>query len=157
MGLVIVAEAAWAQGSIRGKVTDAASGEVMPSTNVLVKELGRGTVSDADGNYSVPNVPAGTYTIEATFVGYRRFSRRVEVGPEGLALNIALESDLRDLDELVVTGYGIQTKREVTGAIAQVKGEAIENMAVPNFARALQGRAAGVQITGTNGIPGGNQ
>jgi len=142
-------------GGIRGKVIDATTGESLPNANILVKELGRGASSDINGNYSIINIPAGTYTIESSFVGYKRFSTRVTIGESVVTLNINFEPALVGLDELVVTGYGVQTKREVTGAITQVKAEQIENLPIQSFDQALQGRAAGVQVTSASGQPGG--
>ena len=154
--LFLVTGTALAQsGGIRGKVIDATTGESLPNANILVKELGRGASSDINGNYSIMNIPAGTYTIESSFVGYKRFSTRVTVGESTVTLNINFEPALVGLDELVVTGYGVQTKREVTGAITQVKAEQIENLPIQSFDQALQGRAAGVQVTSASGQPGG--
>lgn len=134
-------------GGVRGKVIDATTGESLPNANILVKELGRGASSDINGNYSIINIPAGTYTLESSFVGYKRFSTRVTVGESVVTLNINFEPALVGLDELVVTGYSVQSKREVTGAITQVKAEQIENLPIQSFDQALQGRAAGVQVT----------
>jgi TonB-linked SusC/RagA family outer membrane protein len=68
---------------------------------------------------------------------------------------VALESDITALGEVIVTGYGTQPKREVTGAVSSVKGDAIQNLPLQSFDRALQGRAAGVQVRSSNGLPGG--
>jgi TonB-linked SusC/RagA family outer membrane protein len=68
---------------------------------------------------------------------------------------VALESDITALSEVIVTGYGTQPKREVTGAVSSVKGDAIQNLPLQSFDRALQGRAAGVQVRSSNGLPGG--
>ena len=142
-------------GGIRGKVIDATTGETLPNANILIKELNRGASSDINGNYTIINVPAGTYTIESSFVGYKRFTSRVTVGEAVVVLNINFEPALVGLDELVVTGYGVQTKREVTGSISQVKAEQIENLPIQSFDQALQGRAAGVAVTSASGQPGG--
>jgi len=154
--VVLLTGSAYAQtGGLRGKVIDATTGEPLPNANILIKELNRGVSSDVNGNYSIMNVPAGTYTVESSFVGYKRFSTRVTVGANVVALNINFEPALVGLDELVVTGYGVQTKREVTGSIAQVKSEVIQNLPIQSFDQALQGRAAGVQVTSASGAPGG--
>lgn len=142
-------------GGIRGKVIDATTGETLPNANILITELNRGGSSDINGNYSILNVPAGTYTVESSFVGYKRFTTRVTISEAVVVLNINFEPALVGLDELVVTGYGVQTKREVTGAITQVKAEQIENLPIQSFDQALQGRAAGVSVTSASGQPGG--
>lgn len=154
--LVLATTSAFAQtGGIRGKVIDASNGESLPNANIVVKELNRGASSDINGNYAITNIPAGTYTVESSFVGYKRFSTRVTVGEGTVTLNINFEPALVGLDELVVTGYSVTTKREVTGAITQVKSEQIENLPIQSFDQALQGRAAGVQVTSASGQPGG--
>jgi len=154
--LVLATTSVFAQtGGIRGKVIDASTGESLPNANIVVKELNRGASSDINGNYAITNIPAGTYTVESSFVGYKRFSTRVTVGEATVTLNINFEPALVGLDELVVTGYSVTTKREVTGAITQVKAEQIENLPIQSFDQALQGRAAGVQVTSASGQPGG--
>ena len=150
--LVLATTSAFAQtGGIRGKVIDASNGESLPNANIVVKELNRGASSDINGNYAITNIPAGTYTVESSFVGYKRFSTRVTVGEGTVTLNINFGPALVGLDELVVTGYSVTTKREVTGAITQVKSEQIENLPIQSFDQALQGRAAGVQVTSASG------
>jgi TonB-dependent starch-binding outer membrane protein SusC len=154
--LVLTASSVLAQsGGIRGKVIDASNGESLPNANIVVKELNRGASSDINGNYAITNIPAGTYTVESSFVGYKRFSTRVTIGEGTVTLNINFEPALVGLDELVVTGYSVTTKREVTGAITQVKADQIENLPIQTFDQALQGRAAGVQVTSASGQPGG--
>jgi len=154
--LLVATGSALAQsGGIRGKVIDATTGETLPNANILITELNRGGSSDINGNYSILNVPAGTYTVESSFVGYKRFTTRVTISEAVVVLNINFEPALVGLDELVVTGYGVQTKREVTGAITQVKAEQIENLPIQSFDQALQGRAAGVSVTSASGQPGG--
>ncbi len=154
--VLLTSQVALAQvGSITGVVTDAESGETVPGANILLTELERGSVSDVDGNYEIRNIPTGTYTLTATFVGYRTFRQTVniEAGQE-LEVDISLEAGAVGLDEVVVSGYAVTTKRELTGSIASVRSQDIENVPLQNTESLLQGRAAGVNVTSTSGNPG---
>lgn len=136
---------------ITGTVTSTEDGLGVPGATVLVKGTTIGTATDIDGKYSI-SVPAGSNVLVFTFVGLR--TQEVSIGNR-TTINVALESDVTALGEVIVTGYGTQPKREVTGAVSSVKGEAIQNLPMQSFDRALQGRAAGVQVRSSNGLPGG--
>ena len=143
-------------GSITGQVIDQETGETVPGANVLLVELDRGAATDAEGTYTINNVPVGTYTLRVSFVGYQTFSQQVQIqAGETLTQNVELASAAVGLDEVVVTGYGTETKREITGSISSVSSEDIEQVPVQNTAALLQGRASGVQVTQTSGTPGG--
>lgn len=136
---------------ITGTVTSTEDGLGVPGATVLVKGTTIGTATDIDGKYSI-TVPAGNNILVFTFVGLR--TQEVNIGSRS-TINVALESDVTALGEVIVTGYGTQPKREVTGAVSSVKGESIQNLPLQSFDRALQGRAAGVQVRSSNGLPGG--
>ena len=143
---------AFAQGRVvTGTVTSLEDGMGVPGATVLVKGTTIGTATDIDGKYSI-NIPAGSNVLVFTFVGLT--SQEVNIGNRS-TINVALESDVTALSEVIVTGYGTQPKREVTGAVSSVKGDAIQNLPLQSFDRALQGRAAGVQVRSSNGLPGG--
>lgn len=145
-----------AQGTIYGTVTDGETGESVPGASILIVELNRGDASDADGNYRITNVPAGTYTIRTSFVGYTTDTRQVTLtSGQELELNIGLAFGAVGLDELVVSGYAVTPKRELTGAISSVSSDDIQNVALQSTQALLQGRAAGVNISTTSGNPGG--
>lgn len=143
-----------AQVTVSGSVTDAASGESLPGANVIITELNMGTSADIDGNYRITNVPAGSYTIQATFVGYEPFSAALTVGNNDVVRNIAMQPGAIGLDELVVTGYGVQRKRDELAASTRVDASEIERLPVVSAEQALQGRAAGVAIQSNSGQPG---
>lgn len=154
--VLLTSQVALAQsGSISGTITDSRSGETVPGANILIVELERGAVSDFDGNYEISNVPAGTYTVTVTFVGYQTFreSVTVQAGQE-LELDVPLEVGSVGLDEVVVSGYASTTKRELTGSISKVSAKDIEDVVLQNTESLLQGRAAGVNVTATSGNPG---
>jgi TonB-linked SusC/RagA family outer membrane protein len=150
--LFLVNAMAFAQGRvITGTVTSTEDGMGVPGATVLVKGTTIGTATDIDGKYSI-TVPAGSNVLVFTFVGLT--AQEVNIGNRS-TINVALESDVTALSEVIVTGYGTQPKREVTGAVSSVKGDAIQNLPLQSFDRALQGRASGVQVRSSNGLPGG--
>lgn len=140
-----------AQGrTVTGTVTDQSTGQGLPGVAVLVKGTSSGTATGADGTYSI-SVPADGNTLVFRFLGYKTTERPIGTSA---SINVTLEIDQRQLDEVVVVGYGTQQKKDVTSSIAQVKGETIANMATPSFDQQLAGRASGVQITQPSGILG---
>ncbi len=145
-----------AVGAIRGTVRDGATGETIPGANVLVVETGQGTSTNRDGGYAIGNVQPGVYTLRATFVG---FADAVQTGVEVRSGDTTVvdfafaEADL-NLDEVVVVGYGEQKRSNLTGAIASVKAEDLENKQQLRLDQALQGLASGVTVTQNGGAPG---
>jgi len=136
--------------NISGVVSDKNTGEVLPTANVFVVELNRGATTNVDGRYEIP-VTSGTYTIQVSFIGYRRFSTKVTVANQNVTLNVAMEASTLNLDELVVVGFGTQSRASITGSISQVSGETIEKMPVNTVENAMQGRVAGVFVQQNNG------
>jgi TonB-linked SusC/RagA family outer membrane protein len=134
---------------VTGKVTDGADGSPIPGVNVVVQGTTKGTTTDVDGNYSI-GLAEGENTLVFTFVGYKSLSFDVA---GKTALDVAMESDVTSLNEVVVVGYGEQRKADITGAIANVESEEITKQPTVNPISALQGKVAGVQITNT-GAPG---
>jgi len=135
--------------SIKGNVVDAA-GQPVIGASVLVKGTLNGANTDIDGNFQLNNVPANA-TIEVSFVGYKTVETTAV--PSKTFYNITLEEDSATLDEVVVVGYGVQKKSDVTGAMASVSAEELTSRPVNNAFEAMQGKAAGVDIT-TNERPG---
>ncbi|WP_281337424.1 SusC/RagA family TonB-linked outer membrane protein [Flavobacterium eburneipallidum] len=132
---------------VKGTITDI-SGFPIPGVNVIVKGTSTGVSSDIDGKYSIPAAPGQVLVFSATG------SKTVEktVGTTGVE-NAILTDDVAQLNEVVVVGYGTVKKSDVTGAIARVSAEELTSRPVNNALEALQGKAAGVDIT-TNERPG---
>ncbi len=133
-----------------GKVTSAEDGTPLPGVSILAKGTTKGTQTDATGAYFL-DLPANTGTLVFSFVGVT--TQEVSVGNRSV-VNVSLSNDTRSLDEVIVTGYGAQSKRNLTGNIAKVGSRDIENIPVPSVEQALQGKVAGVQITALNGKVG---
>jgi TonB-linked SusC/RagA family outer membrane protein len=136
---------------ITGKVTSKDDGLPLPGVSVLVTGTKIGTQTDINGNYTI-SVPASSKTLVFTFIGFS--TQTVSIGTK-TTINVALEVDAKSLSEVVVTGYGSQKKIEIGGSIAKVNGDQFENQPIVSFEKALQGRAAGVQVQANNGVPGG--
>ncbi|SEK88948.1 TonB-linked outer membrane protein, SusC/RagA family [Chitinophaga rupis] len=149
--LLVMSQFAYAQQkTITGKVTDAKDGSSLPGVTVKAKGTATGTVTIADGSFSI-NVPNSTNTLVFTFVGYG--DQEVNVTNQS-NVTVALSTGNKELSEVVVVGYGTQSKRELTGAVAKVQGKELENQPVASFESALQGRAPGVVIESGSGKVG---
>lgn len=135
---------------ITGTASDAATGDPLPFITIQVKGTAAGTTSDMDGNYSI-DVPDRDAILVYSYIGYR--SQEIKVG-DLTHINVRLSEDVEALDEVVVVGYGVQNKRDVTGSIAKVSAEELMSVPASSFDAALQGRAAGVQVTQTSGLAG---
>lgn len=146
--LLAIGSSSWAQERlISGKVTSAEDGSGLPGVNVLLKGTTNGTVTDADGNFKF-TVPESGGVLTLSFIGF--VGQEVAIG-ERSVYNIAMMTDVTQLSEVVVVGYGTQIKQELTGNIAKVSGSDIQNVPVPSFDQAIQGRAAGVFVEAGNG------
>jgi len=136
--------------SISGTVTSKEDGTSIPGVSVQVKGTTLGTVTDMDGKFML-SAPNDAKVLVFSFIGMRNLE--VEIGTQ-TNINVTMETDVFSVDEVVVVGYGTQKKREVTGAISQVKGDELKSLATPSFESQLAGKAAGVQVTSTNGVLG---
>ena len=146
--LAVSSTMVWAQGNVSGKVVDA-TGEPVIGASVMVKGSTIGAITDLDGNFSIPNAPRNA-TLEISYVGFK--TQTIPVGGKN-AISVTMQEDRQMLDDVVVVGYGVQKKSDVTGAMASVSTEELNARPVNNALEALQGKAAGVDIT-TNERPG---
>ena len=140
----------WAQSrTITGKVTDA-GGTGLPGVSVTVKGSTQGAVSDGNGGFSL-SVPPNKNTLVFSYIGF--VGQEIEIGSQSV-INVALEEDATNLSEVVVVGYGTQKKSQMTGAISQVTSKQITEMPLTSLGQALQGRAAGVDVSQSGSKPG---
>lgn len=149
--LLFVAFASAQTVDVSGSVQDE-TGFPIPGANIIVKNTSKGTTTDFDGNFTVPSVEVGA-TISISYVGY---ITQEKVITDGSSITIQLQEDVAKLDEVVVIGYGTQTKKEITGAVSVVGAETIEALQPTRIEQALQGQVAGVNITTQSGSPGAN-
>ncbi|WP_201981618.1 SusC/RagA family TonB-linked outer membrane protein [Hymenobacter rubidus] len=145
--------AAWAQAgrTVSGTITSD-NGEPLPGVTVIVKGTTLGATTNAAGEYSLA-VPEGSSTLVISSIGYEK--KEVPVGASG-SVNARLTTETQALNEVQVVGYGVQKKSQVTGAISSVSEEQLRDVPVSNVGQALQGRAAGVNISSASSSPGQN-
>lgn len=152
LALVLTAQT-WAQ-SISGTVVDE-NNQPLPGVAVLVAGTGKGMATDFDGNYAISGLTPGEATVEFSFIGYQKATRSVTIKPgENTTLNVQLEVESNQLDEVVVVGYGVQRKRDMTGSVVSLKSKEINDIPTQTFQSAIQGKAAGVQVITGSGIAG---
>ncbi|RAK03202.1 TonB-linked SusC/RagA family outer membrane protein [Larkinella arboricola] len=134
---------------VTGKITDE-KGAALPGVSVVLKGTSRGTTTDGAGTFrlTIPNEGA---TLVFSFVGYVK--QEVAVGNE-TSLSISLAPDAQSLSEIVVVGYGTQSKASLTGAVGSVKGEAIASIPTAALSNTLAGRVPGVNVVGNSGFVG---
>ncbi len=158
--LVCCGPVAWAAGThanldfqdrlVTGRVTSAEDGQGFPGVNIIIKGTSMGTVSDSDGKYSI-NVPSSESVLVFSAIGFS--TTETVVGTKS-SIDIAMNSDVTSLAEVVVVGYGTQEKREITAAISSINGDAIRKIATTNPLEAMKGQIAGVDVQQFDGKPG---
>ncbi|WP_426492894.1 SusC/RagA family TonB-linked outer membrane protein [Hymenobacter sp. 102] len=136
--------------AVSGQVKDRTTGEGLPGVTVLVKGTSIGVSTNSNGDFTL-NAPAEATTLVFSSVGFVTTEQAITSGP----VNVNMAADTKALNEVVITGFGAsQERREITGAIASVKAQEIEDLPVASVDQALQGRASGVQISQNSGTPG---
>ena len=138
----------FSQQNISGTISDE-DGVPLPGVNVVVKGTNNGTSTDFDGNYSISADQDDTLIF--SFIGF--LDQEVNVGTS-TSVDVSLQLGSSELEEVVITGYGSSKKRDLTGAIAQIKTETIQRANPIQAAASLQGQVAGVVVTKTKGRPG---
>ncbi|GAB3552777.1 SusC/RagA family TonB-linked outer membrane protein [Spirosoma fluminis] len=136
---------------ITGRVTSAQDGQALPGVNIVVKGTTNGVSTDANGNYSLA-IPGNNAVIVLTSIGL--VAQEVAVGNRTV-VNVQMQEAINELTQVVVTGYNTTQKKDITGSIASVSPEKFKDIPVASFDQALQGQAAGVQVTQSSGTPGG--
>lgn len=136
---------------ITGKVVNKTTGEPISGASISVKNTTNATLSDNTGNFTI-NATIGQ-TIDVSFIGYA--TQSITVNALTKNLQVQLTEEYNKLNEVVLIGYGAQQKKLVTGATSHVKGEDLAKLNTTNALQALQGQAAGVNITSVSGQPGG--
>ncbi len=135
--------------TVKGTIT-ADDGELLPGVVVIIKGTSTGVISDFDGIYEI-NVENLNDTLVFSFIG---FKKKIEPINERTEINIVLESDTKDLDEVVVIGYATQKKSSVTGSISTIDADDLTKTNALGISQAMQGLAAGINVTQNSGAPG---
>lgn len=141
-------------GMVTGVVTDATTGETIPAVTIQLIELSLGTATNVDGEYTIINVPSGTYTLQVTFVGYRTFTTEITVGPGEIVQDIPLVEDILGLEEIIVTGVGSGTSTQKLGfSIAKVDNSQLSEVPAADVGSAIAAKIPGVTIVKASGDP----
>ena len=148
MAFIVTISSAIAQKEVTGKVTDD-TGQPLPGVTIIVKGTTNGTISVSDGSYSVSKVPDDAVLV-FSFIGM--LTQEITVGNQ-TNINVKMIAQTIGLDEVVAIGYGVQKKSDVTGALVRVTAEELTSRPVKNAIEAMQGKAAGVDVT-SNERPG---
>ncbi|MCG8582369.1 MAG: TonB-dependent receptor [Bacteroidales bacterium] len=136
--------------TINGTITSKDDGATLPGVSVFIKGTTNGTVTSIDGTYNIV-VPDNQSVLVYSFIGMQ--TQEITVGNQK-NIDVVMQSDVTDIDEVVVTGYGIKKKGTYTGSVEVVSADKIENVPVASFDQVLQGQAAGVVAVGSSGAPG---
>lgn len=135
--------------TVKGKVTDN-TGLSLPGVSVKLKGAQTATATDINGNYTL-NIPDGNGTLVFSFIGYNT----VEIPVSGhTVINVSLTENSKELNEVVVIGYGTQKRSSVTGALSKMSGENLDQRPITRVDQALVGQLAGVTVKQTTGVPG---
>lgn len=137
--------------TVSGKITDEITGEPLFGVSIILKGSIRGVSSDMDGTYIMDNISAND-VLMFSYLGY--IEKGVKISDKN-KVNVALSPSVDELDELVIVGYGVKKKRNLTGSIASISAEEIAETNLQDPISAIQGRAAGVQVVSNSGAPGG--
>ncbi len=147
---LLVSEQAIAQ-TLKGKVVDP-NGETIIGATVLEKSTANGTITNYDGEFTLTLKNANA-TIEVSYVGYVKQEIRVSGKTQ---IKVTLQEDTKNLEEVVVVGYGVQKRASITGSVSSVSGEKLEKLPTDNLSNMLGGRVAGVVTRQQSGVPGEN-
>lgn len=135
--------------TVTGRITDDAN-QPIPGVNILLKGTSTGTTSDTNGSYAI-TVPDGSGVLVFSFIGYA--TQEIPINNRTV-IDVALAPDAVSLAEVVVTGYGTQSKRDITGAVSTISAEQLLTTPATNLGQAMQGKVAGVTV-GNENSPGG--
>ncbi|TVR17954.1 MAG: TonB-dependent receptor [Balneolaceae bacterium] len=140
----------FAQHQVSGTITEEGTGEPLMGVNIVIEGTTIGTSSNVDGEYQL-NIPSDDQVLVFSFIGYE--TKQVNVDGRSV-IDVTLAEISIIGEDLVVVGYGTQRRRDVTGSVSRVDGERITRIATQSVDQALQGVAAGVQVTPSSGAPG---
>ncbi len=138
------------QRRVTGTITDSKTGDALPGVNVVIQGTVTGTITDANGSYSI-NVPGPASVLTFSFLGY--ISQSITVGNQSV-VNVSFVEEVTALEEVVVVGYGTQAKINLTGSVGAVRGSEITKRPVPNVQNLLAGKVSGLQVVQRGGEPG---
>lgn len=140
-----------AQKSVRGRIVSADDGEGLPGASIIIKGTAQGVVSDLSGNFRI-TVPSEKSVLQFTFVGY--VTQEIVVGNR-TEIDVSLKTEINELDEVIVVGYGEQKKASIVGAVSNIKSEELRRAAPSNLTANIAGRVTGALVRLGDGNVGG--
>ncbi|MEM9340155.1 MAG: TonB-dependent receptor [Bacteroidota bacterium] len=140
----------WAQKTVVTGTVTTPDGERLPGVNILVKGTTKGVLTDLDGNYKI-GLEVDEGVLIFSYIGFE--SQEVEVGNQS-KVDVSLQEDSKQLSEVIIVGYGSQSRESLTGSVQVVDQQKIDAIPTPSFQEALQGNSPGLQVVTTDGAPG---
>lgn len=146
-------------GEITGTLIDSEDSQPLPGANVFIGSLNKGTATNSEGNFTIEDVPYGTYTVRFSFIGYNQKTMQVSVDRAVVNLeNIALQQSVQGLQNVVVTALGIERQEKSLGySVQEVQGEDLNTIQETNFVNTLTGKVAGANISSSNAMGGSSR
>ena len=151
LAFILFAGISFAQTTLSGVVKDE-NGEVLPGASVIVKGMKNGTITDVNGKFSINISNPATAILKVTYIGMKEALLPLK-GIKLSGIEIKLESNSKELEGLVVVGYGTMKKKDLTGAVSSVSEKDLKDIPVSSAAQAITGKLAGVNVTTTEGSP----
>ncbi|SEN31211.1 TonB-linked outer membrane protein, SusC/RagA family [bacterium A37T11] len=136
--------------NLHGKVLDSLSHEPLPGATVQIEGVTHSVKTDAEGNYNFVTGQKLPYTLIISYVGYKTKKVIAKVSP----LNMLLTADANQLEDVVVVGYGTQTKKDLVGSVSKIEADEINRIPVASFDAQIQGKSTGIQVNNNSGVPG---
>ena len=151
--LLLAANVNAQQGRVTGRVVEASTGQALPGVTVQVQGTTTGAITQADGTYSV-NLPAGSNTLIFSFIGFA--TQEVNVAGRTV-VDVVMVEEVTALEDVVVTGYSVERKKDIIGSVSVVNTDDMQSMASSNALVQMQGRVSGVQITSDGSMDGSSK
>ncbi len=147
IGLLAPAALAQQTGTVKGTITNQKTGKPVVGANVFIQTVSKGAATNAKGNFTIQNVPYGTYKLRISFIGYTTKNVTVKVNKPTVTVNTTISKSTAELNNIVVTAQGVkQTERSIGSSVQEVSGADLAEAHVANFSAALTGKVAGLQI-----------
>jgi hypothetical protein len=145
MGLLAPAALAQQTGTIQGTITNQETGKPVVGANVFIQTISKGAATNAKGNFTIQNVPYGTYKLRISFIGYTTKNITVAVNKPTVTVSAAITKSTAELNNIVITAQGVkQTARSIGSSVQNITGASLAESHTGNFVSDLQGKVAGL-------------
>ena len=142
-------------GTLKGQLSDAEDNEAIIGANVFIQDLNKGSSTNSDGNFTIKNIPYGTYNLRISFIGYSPKTVVVTIDQKVVSLKETLSKNVSQLEDIVVTAYGVEKRiNELPYSAQEVQAEEITEGGLNNFVDAFSGRVSGMKVQSASGMGG---